>query len=111
MARRHGSKVDAAEPSLLTGLLTDGDGNRFTPSHAVRSGRRYRYYVSAAALPETSEDPAQVRRLVAQEVEGAVIRILFEALTNPASWLERFGSASVPSNQIGRLLSRTRRLA
>jgi DNA invertase Pin-like site-specific DNA recombinase len=110
-ARRHRSKVDAAEPSLLTGLLTDSDGNRFTPSHAVRSDRRYRYYVSAAALPETSEDPAQVRRLAAQEVEGAVIRILVGALTNPASWLERFGSASVPSNQIGRLLSRTRRLA
>src|SRR6516162_1745153 len=45
-ARRHRSKVDAAEPSLLTGMLTDAHGNRFTPSHAVRSGRRYRYYIS-----------------------------------------------------------------
>ena len=49
-ARRHRSKVDAAEPSLLTGMLTDAHGNRFTPSHAVRSGRRYRYYISAAPL-------------------------------------------------------------
>src|SRR6516162_7142346 len=47
-ARRHGSKVAAAEPSLLAGMLTDGHGMRFTPSHAVKSGRRYRYYVSAA---------------------------------------------------------------
>jgi hypothetical protein len=49
-ARRHRSKVDVAEPSLLTGILTDGHGNRFTPSHAVRSGRRYRYYVSATPI-------------------------------------------------------------
>ena len=44
-ARRHGSQVDAAEPSLLTGMLSDAQGNRFTPSHAVKNGRRYRYYV------------------------------------------------------------------
>jgi hypothetical protein len=30
-ARRHRSKVDAAEPSLLTGLLADVHGNRLTP--------------------------------------------------------------------------------
>jgi catechol 2,3-dioxygenase-like lactoylglutathione lyase family enzyme len=59
-ARRHRSKVDAAEPSLLTGMLTDAHGNRFTPSHAVRSGRRYRYYISAAPLTKTGEDRAQV---------------------------------------------------
>jgi hypothetical protein len=45
--------VDTAKPSLLTGTLTDGHGNRFTPSHAVGSGRRYRYYVSAAPIVET----------------------------------------------------------
>src|SRR6516164_9734417 len=59
-ARGHRSKVDAAEPSLLTGMLTDAHGNRFTPSHAVRSGRRYRYYISAAPLTKTGEDRAQV---------------------------------------------------
>jgi site-specific DNA recombinase len=48
-ARRHRSKVDAGEPSLLAGMLTDAQGNWFTPSHAVRSGRRYRYYVSRGA--------------------------------------------------------------
>jgi site-specific DNA recombinase len=27
-------------------MLFDGDGNRMTPSHAVKKGTRYRYYVS-----------------------------------------------------------------
>src|SRR6516165_4075884 len=99
-ACRHRSKVDAAEPSLLTGMLTDGHGNRFTPSHAVRSGRRYRYYVSATPITETGADPAQSWRLTAQEVEGAVIRILVEALNSPARLLERFATAGMPADQI-----------
>src|SRR2546430_5781223 len=33
------------QPSLLAGLLFDGDGHRMTPSHAVQKGTRYRYYV------------------------------------------------------------------
>ena len=36
--------------SVLTGLLYDSDGNRFTPSHANKKGRRYRYYVSQAVI-------------------------------------------------------------
>ena len=45
--------MDTGKPSLLTGTLTDGHGNRFTPSHAVRSGRPYRYYVPVAPIVET----------------------------------------------------------
>jgi hypothetical protein len=110
-ARRHGSKVDAAEPSLLTGMLTDDHGVRFTPSHAVKSGRRYRYYVSAAPITETGVDRMQVRRLAAHEVEGAVIQILVETLTSPASLLERFATRSMPADQIRKMLGRARRLA
>ena len=110
-ARRHGSKVDAAEPSLLAGILTEGHGMRFTPSHAVKSGRRYRYYVSAAPITETGAHRMQVRRLAAHEVEGAVIRILVETLTSPASLLERFATEGMPSDQIHKMLGRAARLA
>jgi site-specific DNA recombinase len=34
------------DPSPLTGLLFDTDGERLTPSHALKKGVRYRYYVS-----------------------------------------------------------------
>jgi len=110
-ARRHRSKVDAAEPSLLAGMLSDAHGNRFTPSHAVRSGRRYRYYVSAAPITETGEDRAQVWRLAAQEVEGAAIRILVEALSSPARLLEGFGTSNMSADQIRKMLGRAPRLA
>ena len=38
--------------SLLTGLLFDDTGDRLTPSHATKEGRRYRYYES---WPRSSE--------------------------------------------------------
>jgi DNA invertase Pin-like site-specific DNA recombinase len=40
-----------AQPSLLAGLLFDGEGSRMTPSHAVKKGTRYRYYVSRPPDP------------------------------------------------------------
>jgi hypothetical protein len=33
-------------PSVLAGMLFDGDGNHMTPSHAVKKSTRYRYFVS-----------------------------------------------------------------
>ena len=60
----------AAEPSLLAGLLVDAQGERLTPSHAVKKGRRYRYYVSAALITEPANDRAQGWRLAAQGDRG-----------------------------------------
>src|SRR5207302_415505 len=109
-ASRHQSKSTATEPSLLAGLLTDARGERLTPSHAVKNGRRYRYYLSAALITEAGTDRAQGWRLAATEIEDAVISILVAALTNPATLLERFGTG-MPSDQIRKLLGRVERLA
>src|SRR5204863_5397846 len=109
--RDHRRKAKAAEPSLLAGLLTDAQGERLTPSHAVKNGRRYRYYVSAALITEAATDRAQGWRLAASEIEDAVIRILLDALANPAMVLERLGAAEMPSEQVRKILGRAARLA
>jgi hypothetical protein len=105
----HRGRAQTAEPSLLAGLLVDTRGERLTPSHAVKKGRRYRYYVSAALITHGGTDRAQGWRLAAREIEEAVIRILADALTSPASLVERFGA--MPSDQIRKLLSRAAHLA
>src|SRR3984893_18426482 len=110
-ATNHRRKADAAEPSLLAGLLTDARGERFTPSHAVKKGRRYRYYVSAALITEAGTDRAHGWRLQAQEIEDTVIRVLADALTSPAMVLDRFGTADIPSDQTRKMLDRATRLA
>ncbi len=109
--RDHRRRAKAAEPSLLAGLLVDARGERLTPSHTVNKGRRYRYYVSAALITEAGTDRAQGWRLAAREIEEAVIRILADALTSPASLVERFGAAGMPSDQLRKLLSRAARMA
>src|SRR5690348_15298813 len=86
-------------------------GERLTASHAVKKGRRYRYYVSAALITEARTDRAQGWRLAAREIEEAVIKILADALTSPAKLVEPFGAASMPSDQIRKLLNRAARLA
>jgi site-specific DNA recombinase len=109
-ASNHQRKGKAAEPSLLAGLLVDAQGERLTPSHAVKKGRRYRYYVSAALITEAGTDRAQGFRLAAREIEDAVIRILSDALTNPAKLLDRLGTAA-SSDKIRKILGRANRLA
>src|SRR5207302_13788 len=107
----HRRRAKAAEPSLLAGLLVDARGERLTPSHAVKKGRRYRYYVSAALITDAGTDRAQGWRLAASEIEGVVIRILSGALTSPAKLVERLGASGMPGDQLRRLLSRAVRMA
>src|SRR3546814_5422208 len=50
--------VNAKEPSLLAGLAFDETGERLTPSHAVKKGTRYRYYVSRSLIVGAAKDHA-----------------------------------------------------
>src|SRR6201985_410012 len=96
--RDHRNRAQAAEPSLLAGLLVDARGERLMPSHALKKGRRYRYYVSAVLITEAGTDRAQGWRLDPREIEEAVIKILADALTSPAGLVERFSAAGMPSD-------------
>ncbi|TMJ64110.1 MAG: recombinase family protein [Alphaproteobacteria bacterium] len=107
----HRRRAKAAEPSLLAGLLVDANGERLTPSHAVKKGRRYRYYVSTALISEAGQDHTQSWRLAAQEIEDCVISVLADALASPARLLERLSSPGMPGDQIRRLIGRAARLA
>ena len=79
-------------PSLLLGKLFDESGDRLTPSHANKKGKRYRYYISqklttgTKAITETSSSDATTHsntktkltsngwRLPAQEIEQTVVQ-------------------------------------
>ena len=64
--------VGAEAPSLLSGLIFDGDGNRMTPTHANKRGRRYRYYISASLLDRGTAGP-NTMRVPAGEIDGVVL--------------------------------------
>lgn len=50
--KRTSGNSSFAEMSPLAGKVTDETGDRLTPSHAVKSGRRYRYYVSSRRISD-----------------------------------------------------------
>jgi site-specific DNA recombinase len=65
--------VGAEAPSLLAGLVIDSDGNRMTPTHATKRGRRYRYYVSASLLASDRPQGHGGMRAPAGDIEGLVL--------------------------------------
>jgi site-specific DNA recombinase len=76
--RRNGG--NARESSLLAGVLVDEQGRRFTPSHATKGRRRYRYYVtSSASLSDTTPDQ-RPWRIPATEIEELVKREILSLL-------------------------------
>jgi site-specific DNA recombinase len=71
--RERSLAVGAEAPSLLAGLVFDSDGNRMTPTHAVKKGKRYRYYVSTALITGSRSEHPKGRRAPAGDVEGLVL--------------------------------------
>lgn len=79
---RRKSGTSSKEPSLLAGLIYDGDGNRMTPSHAVKNGKRYRYYLTNKLISGRDLKPDKGLRLPAHEVEGHVVTAICRFLGN-----------------------------
>ncbi len=53
-ARRRGPEASSTKISPLASKLFDETGDRLTPSHANKKGRRYRYYVSGRLITNTA---------------------------------------------------------
>jgi site-specific DNA recombinase len=84
--RRNGKQ--AADPSLLAGLLYDDKGNRLTPSHAIKKGKRYRYYVSQALIQHRHAHAGSARRIPAHDLEDLICRRLDTFLRTGTAVLE-----------------------
>ena len=72
--------------ALLAGKLFDDRGNRMSPSHAAKGGRRWRYYVSQAVLQGRKHEAGSVARVPALEIEA-------QGRRSGARGLARFQSA------------------
>jgi hypothetical protein len=63
---------------LLLGRLFDDRSNRMSPTHAIKQGARYRYYVSCALAQGRPEAAGSVSRVSAAQVERPVLQALRE---------------------------------
>ena len=92
-AKPRGARA-AAHPSPLAGKLFDETGDRLTPSHANKGGKRYRYYVSRRLIAgDADRGTSGGWRLPAARLEGdlaaAVQRHLRQAIDSGAIGSDR----------------------
>jgi DNA invertase Pin-like site-specific DNA recombinase len=80
-------KERSTEPSLLTGIIFDAAGNRYSPTHSSKNGARYRYYTSRAAIEKT-ERPDSPARIPAPGLEKAVTESILAIFSTPGAFLE-----------------------
>ena len=106
--RRDGT--NSKNPSPLAGRLFDDQGIPFTPTHAVKKGKRYRYYVEREAIrPSTgkstdSHSRQRHRRIAAPEIEGVAASAIVNLLRTPSQLLEAIGTTSNTSAETTHLI-------
>jgi site-specific DNA recombinase len=95
-----------ATSSPLAGKLFDVNGNRLVPSHTVKKGRRYQYYVSQQLVRGPAENVDGAWRLPATEIEAAVASEAARIFEDPATVAGLIKSASVDRRQAQTLVQR-----
>jgi hypothetical protein len=101
----------AKQPSLLAGLAFDETGERLTPSHAVKKGTRYRYYVSRSLIVGAARDHSKGRRIPAGNLENLVVGRLRALLTDQGAILDAVRNEHPDGINQKRLIARGRQLA
>jgi DNA invertase Pin-like site-specific DNA recombinase len=101
----------AKSASLLAGLLYDGEGQRMTPTHAVKKGARYRYYVSRRLITGSRGKVPEGLRIPAGEIEQLVTARIGELLSDPARLSEALACCIETAGQQQHLQQRAAELA
>ena len=98
--------ADAKQPSLLAGLAFDEAGERLTPSHAVKKGTRYRYYVSRSLIIGTANDKSSGRRIPAANLESFVVTKFRAFLSDRGAILDAIRNEHADGAAQSRLIGR-----
>ena len=94
-------------PSLLSGMMRDSDDRPMSPSHSIKAGKRYRYYVSNEA--SAVDRPGAAIRMPAAPVDASVIAALLRVIADTPALLD--DAPSISANDISRLRRGQQKLA
>jgi site-specific DNA recombinase len=88
-------RLKQQHPSLLTGKLVDGEGRPMSPSHATRSRRRYRYYVTRS----DQLDGSRAWRVSAHDLEQLVCTTVADTLLD-GQFLMKMAGESIDAEKL-----------
>ena len=83
-AKERGSK-QLADRSPLAGKLFDETGDRLTPSHSCKNGKRLRYYISRRLVVDRRHKHPDAWRLPAEQLENLIVELEQQNLSKPAA--------------------------
>jgi len=101
----------AKHPSLLSGLLFDGQGERLTPTHATKNGRRFHFYVSRSLITQGRHAAGPRWRLPAAEVDTVVTGAVRAILTDQSTLLDVLDLTALTPSEIAATLASAREIA
>jgi DNA invertase Pin-like site-specific DNA recombinase len=108
---KHGTEKPAAKhPSLLAGKLEAADGHKLIPSHAVKQGKRYRYYIEQRLVQDEGVG-TKGARYAAIEVEQAVLGILHRFLNGPAEIVAALAMRDLSPGSLKRIVGKAKALS
>jgi site-specific DNA recombinase len=96
-ARARGTKRPASR-SPLAGKLFDETGDRLTPSHSRKNGKRLRYYISRRLVTDRSAKHPDAWRLPADQMERLLTSLVRQHLGRPndaASLVQGLSAADI----------------
>jgi site-specific DNA recombinase len=110
-ASARASRTGSVRSSPLRGKLFDESGAVLTPSHTVKSGRRYRYYISRSSssisAPANAAHARSPRwRLPAREIERLIGDAVLALFANRAELARVARESQIHETQVSELLER-----
>ena len=96
---------------MLSGLIEDAEGKRFSTSFTVKRGRRYRYYVSQPPVTDSVGQSLVSTRLPAHEIESRVSERLQAFLTSDAQVFDELSAGAESPAVLHRLGAGAKKLA
>lgn len=110
--QKHKTRAEPNSANMLAGLLFDDQGDRFTPTHSFKNGKRYRYY---AVLPPSGRTSKKVTRpalrIAASEIESLVVDELKACLTDHKRLVDLLALGSIRPTELRRMLAQAKALA
>jgi site-specific DNA recombinase len=92
-------------------MVFDEAGERLTPTHAVKKGTRYRYYVSTSLITGAKRNRSSGRRIPAGNLEGLVIARVRSFFADAAAILDAVDGECHCRSEQSRMIERGRQIA
>ena len=94
-----------------SGLIVESDSTRLSPTHAVKKGKRYRYYVFTALITRSRSEHPKGRRIPAGDIEGLVLDRLRALLASDAEVSDAVAPLGLDAATQRAVLDRSAKLA